>query len=119
MKSAPGERRKAGVLGQSHGTNRVLGELEDQRRRDRAVGVDEFEQLREARVGQRRGGKIAEQADAVLGIEPGQRLVIAHLALRQSDDGLQVQIDPAAFDGGADGGKQRHQDRVSDGEPQA
>ena len=53
-KSALGERRQALVLDRSHGAHRALGELEDQQGRDRAVGLGEFEQLREARVGQRR-----------------------------------------------------------------
>ena len=40
---------------------------------------------------------------AVLGAQPRQRLVIAQLALRQADDGLQVQIDAVFFQAGADG----------------
>src|SRR6202040_371648 len=36
---------------------------------------------------------------AVTGIEPGHRFVIAHLALRQRHDRLQVEIDPLAVDG--------------------
>ena len=62
-KSPLGQRRQALVLDRPHGADRALGELEHQRRRDRAVGLDEFEQLREDRLGQRRRGEIAEHAD--------------------------------------------------------
>ena len=48
-----GNRRKGFVLHRAHIADRVLSELEHQRRRERAVGLDEFEQLRKAAIGQR------------------------------------------------------------------
>ena len=125
--------------------NGALGELEHQRRRDRAIGVDQFEQLRKPGISQGRAGEIAEQADvAVLEqqpahhlhatehrqgrrasasasplrhkagnppprrprrvrLEPRHRFVIAHLALRQRHDRLQVEIDPLGLDGAGHG----------------
>ena len=47
--AALGERGQALVLDRPHGADRALGELEHQRRRDRAVGLDEFEQVRQIR----------------------------------------------------------------------
>ena len=114
-------------------------------RRDGAIGVHEFENLRKAEIGQGRRRKIAEQADvAVLqqqpahhlhaaqhreivelrhqragfgiseeigrpatnsplsALQPRHRFVIAHLALRQRHDRLQIEIDLAGLDGAAD-----------------
>ena len=39
---------------------------------------------------------------AALGFHPRHRLVIAHIALGQRDNGLQIKIDPAGIDGAAD-----------------
>ena len=136
--AALGERREA--LDARSGPCRAIGalrEFEHQRRRDRAVGVEEIEELREnPAIGQRRRATdcrtgrcrdSSEQAGApparsgtapgcrssasgrplsamarksaagddlaVLGAQPRHRLVVAHLALRQRHDRLQVEID--------------------------
>ena len=36
---------------------------------------------------------------AVVGAQPRQRLVVAHLALRQRDDRLEIEVDPVGLDG--------------------
>ena len=140
------QRRQALVLDRAGAAQAALREFEHQRGRDGAVGVEEFEQLREHRgVGQRRARKIAEHADlavleqqpahhlhaaehhqivdlrhqaagfglgdevgrqhhvAALGAQPRHRLVVAHLALRQRHDRLQIEVDAIGLDGAADG----------------
>ena len=42
---------------------------------------------------------VRHQQRAVVGAQPRQRLVVAHLALRQRDDRLEIEIDPVGLDG--------------------
>ena len=143
--AAVGQRGQRLVLDRAGGAQRALRELEHERRRDRAIGVEEIEQLLEHRaVGEGRFREIAEQADiavleqqpphhlhaaehdeivdlrhqagalrqrdeigglqhvAGLGAQPRHRLVVAHLALRQRHDRLQIEVDAIGVDGAPD-----------------
>ena len=60
-------------------------------------------EFRQQRTGFGIGQEIRRGDDfAVAGVEPRHRLIVAHLALRQGHDRLQIEIDPLRFDGAAD-----------------
>ena len=74
--AAVGQRGQQLVLHRAGGAQSALGELEHDRRRDRAIGVEEVEELLKHRaVGEGRFREIAEQADiAVLEQQPPHHL---------------------------------------------
>ena len=60
-------------------------------------------ELRQQRTGFGKREEVRRGDDfAVTGIEPRYRLVVAHLALRQRDDRLEIKVDPLVLDRAAD-----------------